>query len=382
MGTTDMIKIDVPLESLVTDCRKYKFFVRIKKNNITFNQTGTSTEGSIQYKKPVESTFLGELTQGLNFLIKLSFKNHTNMLFLAESIRVVKKNLKFRRLVDFQLFSTLSEQLETLSSDTLEIFTSMKSRFFKKYYHRTFPLDIIPPFFTTFSLRKNQIHLNHDRKRCEKNKKKKKISSKKIKDHHIPIGLDRRSYANQRPPPDPFINFNTEEIPTSPWKQLVKIYPLCLFGVGLLGKVFKKKPIWLKKKIEKIAPHVLKNRCQLALQLFAFRFSKKSPFEYCWVRFGYDPRSSVRSNIFQSFRVKDHKSKTNQSMIKKKTGTRVNHKKYDAKNFMQLTDTKSSFLKNFLKKDDCLHKTFIHYKFGWFTKKGIYIIRKCKNIVL
>jgi hypothetical protein len=380
MDTLDTIKIDLPLESLGKDYRTYKFFVRIKKNNITFNPVSGDTESSMQYKKSVENAFLGEMAQGLHFLIKVSFKNHTNMLFLGEIIHEVKKNLKFRRLVDFQLFSVLSEQLENLSFDTIEIFTSMRSRFFKKYYHRAVPLDIIPPFFTTFSLRKNQIHLYRTKKRFGINKKNKKISTKKTNEPQIPIGLDKRSYVNHHPPPDPCINFATEEIPNSPWKQLVKIYPLCLFAVGLLGKVFKKKPIWLKKTIEKITPSELKNRCQLALQLFGFRFSKKSPFEYCLVRFGYDPRSSVQSNIFQSFRVKGRKLKNNRCMVKIKTGTPANQKKFDRKKFIQLTDTKSSFLKKFLKKDASIHKNFMHYKFGWFTKKGIYIIHKCKNI--
>jgi hypothetical protein len=380
METINVLKIDLPFESFVKDLKNYKFFVRIKKNNISPTIANSFTECSIKYQKQVESTFLGELTQGLNFLIKVCFKKRTNMLFLGEIVQVVKKNLKFRRLVDFQLYSLLSEHLENLSSDTLEIFTSMKARFFKKYYNQSFPLDIIPPFFTTFSLRKNQIHLKIFKKKNVNKKKCKNFLRDNVKNNRIPLGLDRRSYAKVHPTRGPFINFATDEIPTFPLQQRIKIYPLCLFAVGLIGKVFKKKPIWLKKNIEKYTPYVLKKWCKRALKLFAFRFSKKSPFAYCWVRIGYDPRINVYSNILQSFGIKDRNFKTNQTWNKNPPEHPTNHAMHDAKKFIQLTDIKSSFLKNFLTKDDCLHKTFMHYKFGWFTKKGIYIIHKCENI--
>jgi|Transcript_58216 hypothetical protein len=380
MDTIDALKIDLPLESFVKDFKNYKFFVRIKKNNISFHTANSFIECSIKYQKQVESAFLGELTRGLNFLIKVSCKNRTNMIFLIDIVKVVKKNLKFRRLVDFQLYSALSEHIETISSETIEIFTGMKSQFFKRYYNQSFPLDIIPPFFTTFSLRKNQIHLQKNKKKYEKTKKGPKFLVDKIKDMRIPIGLDRRSYSNVDRSGDPFINFTTDMIPTFPWKQIIKRYPLCLFAVGLIGKVFKKKPIWLKKNIEKYTPCVLKKGCKLAIKLFAYKFSKKTPFDYCWVRFGYDPRISVQSNIFQSFGIKDENFKTKPSSIKKKTGNPAKYKAYEAKKLIQLADIKSSFLKKFLKKDECLHKTFVHYKFGWFTEKGIRIIHTCKNI--
>jgi hypothetical protein len=380
METIDVLKIDLPLESFVKDFKNYKFYVRIKKNNISYNIANSFIECFVKYQKQVESAFLGELTQGLNFLIKVSCKNRTNMIFLIDIVKVVKKNLKFRRLVDFQLYSALSAHIENISSETIEIFTGLKSRFFKRYYNHSFPLDIIPPFFTTFSLRKNQIHLKKPPPKKKKHKKRINFLADKIKDMRIPIGLDRRSCSTVNRSGVPFINFTTDVIPTYPWKQLIKRYPLGLFAIGLIGKVFKKKPIWLKKNIDKYTPCVSTKGCKLAIKLFAYKFSKKTPFDYCWVRFGYDPRTSVRSNILQSFWIKDKNFKTKPSSIKKKKVKKAKNKKYDAKKLIQLADIKSSLLKKFLKKDECLHKTFIHYKYGWFTEKGIRIIHKCKNI--
>jgi hypothetical protein len=358
------IKIDLPLGILPNDVKNLKIFINHQKRNVNIKENAKFVDIFIRYNKNTSLSLLSESLKGFTLLIKFDTILNTNVIEKTSLMGSIENKLVIRRFSDFEFYSKFSKKIFKKKFLKIEPICALKTAFFKKYFNKPFSIDIIPPFYTIFSLKKNQILISKNFKHLKNNYRYDSISlSKKI----YPIGLDKRSFSKTKSDEHININFLNDEIPSFPIKKNILKKTEVLFTIGLLGKMYKNRPVWIKRKFEKYFSDFQKKLLKSIVNLFSYKFYKGSPFENCFVRFGFDPRVNKKNSVYQSFQIENFIKITNYD---------PNVNKNIKKNFAQLIDIRSSFLKKLYHSSKFRLNSFLHYRHGWFTKKEVFLIKK------
>jgi hypothetical protein len=120
------------------------------------------------------------------------------------------------------------------------------------------------------------------------------------------LGIDARSLQiNNITQGKYLINFKTEKSPNFPLKKFKKkLFLAPFFAIGFMIKLFKKRPIWTLKILEKFFPSCLKRYLKSILPSISYCFQGINPFQKDWIRFNFDPRKNKNTLIYQTFEIK------------------------------------------------------------------------------
>ena len=283
-------------------CMQKGSFIRIKwgfKNNGKYEPKAHFFFNS---KNKPQSPINLKLCQSTMFLFKVKIDNFTNIIKTMGVCCRINSTLKNNCFLDFSYFSSSGLNLDEILEKNIEKNTVKKFNNKKILENLNFPIDLIPMSFTRFKHFKNTFIYNYNttifRKLYGVNDN--LFFFKNYQSN--PLGLDRRSNFSIKSKFPSYMDFKIDPVPNKPnnnYKECLRLIPS--FALGFLLRLYKHRPIWTRKRIEKNIPISIKKYLKQILPIISYRFKGENPFKDTWLRFKYDPRKNFKTRIYQTY---------------------------------------------------------------------------------
>lgn len=235
------------------------------------------------------------------FLLNLEKKCFTNVIKTINILLKITKDLRFNGFFDFNYFSNLNSQ----QNDNLKemVNYNLKENSLVENTREAFhlPVDLIPINFTRFRYFNYKFDFKgkpfNFKKKCHSNLAFK--INKDLKD--TPLGLDRRSIFSFISKLKNGFDFIVDLIPKQPpltYQKCLRLIPS--FAIGFLLRLFKHRPIWTKKSLERYLPISSRRHLNQILPFISYRFKGLNPFKETWLRFKFEPRKNQKTRMYQT----------------------------------------------------------------------------------
>jgi hypothetical protein len=331
------------------------------------NRVPSTMKNLIKCKVKIGSKFLrplfGEIFNVSDCVLEILHTGKTNIFNKISCVHMIGKKIKFRNFIDFEFSAGINSNFFYNKIKNSNLKTKKKNPILY-----TLPVDIIPPFFlskirnTSLSPASlyNQIKETYT---SDPMKTYKESTFMKI------LSMDKRSKLKKKEVLEVIIDFRMDRSPQIGEKKKQLMF-IPSFAIGFFTKIFKKRPIWTRKRLETFLPLSLKRYARKILPVMSYRFSGINPFKKGWIRNGFDPRKVKKSCIYQSFGIHPRKNSTKTQSIRSdliKGGIFMINSDGASKSFIgQFCDVKNVRIKAFLRKKK-KGVYYIHYITGWYS---------------
>ena len=327
----------------------------------------TTIKNLIKCKIKIGSKFLrpllGEISNASDCVLEILRSKKTNIFYKISCVNMIEKKIKFRNIFDFEFSPGINSNFFDNKIKNSNLKTKDKN---PRLY--TLPVDIIPSFFLSkirntnlsqFSLY-NQIKEIYS---ADPLKTYRESTFMKI------LSMDKRSKLKKKETLEENFDFKMNKSPQIGKKRKQLMF-IPLFAIGFFVKIFKKRPIWTRKRLDTFLPLSLKRYVRKILPVISYKFLGINPFTKGWIRNGFDPRKVKKSYIYQSFGILSRKNSTKTQDIRSdliKGGIFMINSDGTNKSFIgQFCDVKNLKIKAFLRKRK-KGVYYIHYITGWFS---------------
>jgi len=329
-------------------CINEKSFLKFSWLNERFGNSESKVQFFFKASLGLFSSITLKSFQTKIFLVKINLYYLTNVIKNISVCLKIETVLKFNSFFDFNYFSSSNLKLEGNLINFLRdtYIQTISNTVFKT--NLDIPIDLIPTNFTRFNYFKSNFDLNSKTLNFEKSSKTYLDNLENIDQNLNPLGLDRRSIFSTSSDLKRYFSFKTTLIPKMPFTNFRKYtHQLPSFALGFLLRLYKHRPIWTKRYIDVYIPVSIKKHLPQIFPIIAYRFNGKNPFKDTWIRFGFDPRKSLGTRIYQTtgFCLKINEVNKSQSRLDRYQKHLKKYKK------LNMVSKKKEFFKNTINKN-------------------------------